>query len=497
MNKELTRFGYLMNLLNIRITELSAVINVERTSISKWKTGSRNLSVDKPYFDEIVDYFIQKNKSSGKELLEDFFTSIYPKRKYGRDYLKRCIRNYILDIDDIKSTEQEIETKDESGSLYTSTHTTYFGIEGRRKAVMTLLESAEKILTPTEIIILDYDDLIWIIGDMHYMLSFFHRLKNILNIGHKIQIIFLLSGSAKPVYEVHKLFMEISPHENLIFRFLPSKFNRKYGMSIYMIYDRLIVTGYGDDLNDMTSFLSRDKSLIHAQGKLVEHLKEASSYILTTNNSDKLMSVASVFESSALKNDDYFCSSKILSSITMSRELLTEILNENQLSDTKKRRCFESYDLLRSIVENSNPDSISGFYYSLDELLSFLIYDTTINYSLTTICGKLVKMSRQQYLTHFKDTAELLLRDNRYRIILHNLENSNDRTIWCKDNAWIMTITVDDLTCESKFNFCDDIRIFENFIMRFRQLYDKTPSINKDNTKVAELFMKISKGESL
>ncbi len=497
MSKALSKFGYLMNLLNITITELSGVINVERTSISKWKTGARNIATSKPYFDEIVDYFILKNKKSGKELLEDFFESIYPKRKYGRDYLKKCIRNYILDINDAKSSEQEFEIKEESGGLYTHTHTTYLGIEGRRKAVMALLDLAEKLLSPTEITILDYDELEWIAGDMHYLLSFFRKLKNLLQIGHKIQIIFLLSNNSKQLHEVHKQFMEITPNDNLNFRFLPSKFSRKYAVSMYMIEKRLIVTGYGDDLTDMTTFLSKDKYLIEAKSKLIGHLKEVSSYILTTDRFDKLSSGADILRASVSKNDDYFCSSKILSYLMMSEDLLSEIISENKLSETQKSRCFESYHLHRSIIENSLPESISGFYYNLEELLSFLAYDTSINYSLTAICGKLVRMSKQQYLRHFKDVSELLLRDNRYKIVLHTLEKANNRTVWIKDNAWIMTVSVDDLTCESNFSFCDDMRVFGTFTAKFRQLYDKTPSSSKDNAKTAELFMKIGNGKGI
>jgi len=56
----LSNFGYLMDLLNISAKELSQVIHIDQTSISRWRTGVRKLSVDAPYFEEIVRYLLEK-----------------------------------------------------------------------------------------------------------------------------------------------------------------------------------------------------------------------------------------------------------------------------------------------------------------------------------------------------------------------------------------------------------------------------------------------------
>ncbi len=491
MAKQFTKFGYLMNLLHISITELGNAINIERTSISKWKTGSRRLPVEQPYFEKIIDYFILKNETLGTDLLEDFFESMFPRKKRTKDYLRKCIRNYILNIPDRRGAE-DIE---ESDDLFVSYHTTYLGVEGRRNALLALFRRAEKMTTPVKITLLEYDDFQWVGGDMEFFLLFFHCLNKLLHMGHNVELIMYVGNNGVPNYELHRNFLQVCQHDNIKLYFLPTRFAKKYGTSLYGIEQKLIVMGYNgmDDISQMTSFLSQDKVLVNAQYRLINNLKEASCPSQVIEKFEDAQKMKSIFEHSSQKMNDYYHLAPFLSFVTMSEELMHEVLDQNKATPFQRQMCCEAYQLFRKNVESSDPDSMSGFYYMLDHLKALLSYETAIHYSMSSITGMVVKTSRAQNLRHFHDSAEMLLKDKRYKIVLHNSPISG--LLWIKDGSWCLRVKPGNFGCKSKYTFTDDVRVIESLKITFHTLYDSTTRINTNSEYIADLFMKISRGE--
>ncbi len=496
--KQLTNFGVLMDLLSITTVELSKAINIERTSISRWRHGANKILTDMPYFADMVNYFAEKNENLGNELLEDFFESVYPvKKSIHEDYIKRCVRSYILNIPDsilISDNDSSIQL---SASSYMNV-AKCIGAEGRMQMFNALLETAEKLPTPSVIKVFEADQFNWVVNNTNQVAAFYINMKRVLDMGHKIEIIFLINEHFTSS-DMHHIFLEFAFHENMFMYIFWPKAGIAHVRSIYTISERVAIVGYYfGNLKSMLSCVFRDRLIVEAQEMIWENYKRASALLTVTTKQADYEKMISLIDSSVNRNGEYFYSGNVLSIATMSGELLDEVLNGNNLTKEQKKLCYDFYRSLRKTVECSSFDSISGFYYILDEITAPLSYPTSVNDMLSVISGKSVQITKAQYLRHFMDTAELLLTCNRYRVLLHHnpvhsvVQLSRPKFIWYKSECWAIIMNTDSYSGKSKLILGDYPKTSTIFQVEFMDIISLIPEYKKDNAYVAELFMKIA-----
>ncbi len=493
--KQISNFGHLMEILNISAIYMSNTINIDKSSISKWRTGKRNLPVDAPYFKSIVDYLIQKNETIGGELLEDFFGSIYPEYDPKENgYLSKCIRNYVLNFE---SCEKSIWQKRKSGKL--STFSCVEGLEGRRMALIEVLETAEKTTEPTTIFIYSFEQLEWGNCNMVYLQQFNRKIKKVLSMGHKVEFLFNVTEMSFKNTEVQNLFVEYCYNDNVSIYIYTSRFSNLCVNYLYIISGKMVVTGYCLDSNteNSFSFTFYDKKYACANERIIDMIRSLSTHVHRSSKLSDLENIIQIVRNTVNRAREYFYSSRSLSFVSMSEELLNEVLTDNNITETHRKRILEAYQLFRTNIENTPADSPCGFYYVLDEIVGNLSFNSTINYFLSLMTNKYINISREQHLRHFRDTAELILSDSRYKVILHYTKLSRVEAVWYCGDAWILSVNKDENTDKIKYLFCDNIKAANSFRESFRDVYYKTPQDKKDNTYVAELFLKIANGEQV
>lgn len=515
--KQLTNLAVLMDLLNISTIELSAAINMERSSISKWRHGASKILTTMPYFEELVNYIEFKNTQIGNEILEDFFEGIYPvKKRIHKNNLKKCIRCYILNISDTKTSNSDGDEIQFNANTHMNvakltgldTHMNVMkltGLEGRANMFIALLDMTEKLTTPTLIKIFEGEQLQWVTSNMQLLINFYQKLKNIVNLGHKVEIIFQVDKQNNENLLAHQIFLELAFHKNVSIYTFFSKSSKALLNSIYILPGRLSIVGHcvNSNLNNMISCMYRDRQFISMQENIFHHYKSVSSPLMNIQNNSQIKQMLNIIKLTSRRKEAYFYSGKTLSIVTMSPQLLEEILSDNQIHKEQQRFCMEYYQALRDSIENTEPDEASGFYYVLDEIMNPLIYPTITNYGLSAITGKLIKMSRQQYLRHFSDTAEILLRNNKYRVVLHYnvtttpITISSPKLIWYKKDSWALAANMDDYSEKVKFIFTDNPKISTHTLEGVNEILNRTSETKRDNAYVAQLFFTISRGEKV
>ncbi len=505
--KQLTNLGVLMDLLNISTVELSKAIAIERSSISKWRHGATKILADMPYFEELVSYMVQKNKRMGNELLENFFESVYPvKKRLHKEYLKRCIRAYLLDIPDAKvsdtAAKHQLSITNTNTSMIVTKQT---GATGRLEMFIGLLTDAEKLTEPSVIRIFEAEQLEWISCNMHNAVTFYQKIKSVLNAGHKIEFIFQVRWGQVPSLELHQIFLELIFHEKLSVFVFTSKANKNYIGSMYILSGHTAVFGFyfDDNLDNMLSYQYTDKQLIVGCEAILEKYKETAPQVIVTNKRSDWEKMLNNIHAVRYRSGAYFQSGKSLCLCTMSKALLDEILEANNLTNERKQLCYDFYYTFREIVECCAPDPASGFYYILDEITAPLAYPVITNYVLSAITGRLVQMSRTQYMQHFKDTAEILLAKKEYRVLLHHtaiptiVPISYPKSVWYKNDCWTLAINTDSYSGKTKFVYGENMKTSNVFECWFLDILEKIPEHKKDNAFVADLFMKIANGQKV
>ena len=503
--KQLSNLGHLMEILSITAVELSNVIKIDQTSVSRWRTGSRKLSADMPYFEQIVSYCINKNKQLGTELLESFFETIKQnKKRIHKDYLKKCIQSYILNFSDSRISDSHLlhNQKDHHNQMKVTMLT---GASGRMSMFINLLEAAEQLKKPTVLKLLEADLLMWGTINMQSYITFYKKMKGVMNLGHKIEFIVQISSDQSDNLMMHQMFLDLVFHENFTLYIHVPKNNKMQISSIYLLLKQMVVVGhyFNDNLDNMLSCTYYNSHYAQVQERVWEDYRSASTAIPVISTHSEFKDIFAGINASSDRQQACYHAGKALSLATMSEALFAEILASNHLTKAQQKQCWEFYYLLRKGIEHSKQDEMGGFYFILDEITAPLAYPTITQYALSGITGKLVEISRAQYLRHFQDTAELLLRDKRYRIFLHYslastpIPVSLPKYIWHKHESWVVVVNIDEYTGRAKFMFGDILKTLDVFSAWFSEIYEKVPDYKKENAYVADLFMRIANGEKI
>ncbi len=492
--KQLTHFAVLMDLLSISTVELSKVINIERTAISRWRHGVNKIKTDMPYFEEIVNFIVQKNNSLGNELLEDFFESVYPvKKRLHKNNMKRCVRSYILSIPDARMSFANTEVV---------TLTKHTAADARLNAFINMLETAERLSVPTDIKIFEVEQFTWVGCDTLRLNLFYQKLKLVLDLGHKVSIIFQAKEPSESYLGLHQVFTELIFHENLSLYYYSVNSGREHTHSIYILSRRLVVIGYliGDGLDRTLSYTLNDMEFLEAQEMIWDRYKLCSSDIMTIEKYRAPEKVIANIKASIYREGDYYISGKTLSFVTMSEALLDEVLLDNNLTKEQMRLCMEFYNSIRSNIESSPLCDMSGFYFILSEITAPLTNPLVTCYVLSAITGRTIRMSRNQYLRHFKDTADILLRDDRYRVFLHYALISEfgsmayPKSILHKHECWTAAVNEEAFPSRIRLIYGDNYKTSGMFDIEFHDIYEKIPPNKRTNAYAAGIFMEIAEG---
>jgi len=430
--------------------------------------------------------------------------TFYPdQRRFIKADIKKYVRNYILNIPNERIHGTELDSMQSSPIPY------FYAIkqmdsEGRLTLLLSLLDAARKLSSPTSIKIFEADHLLWLTSNMQHSLLFFQKLRTVLDLGHRVELIVQVKENGTQSLELNQLILDLVFHEKLSVYTLASAISKRvHVQSIYLLSQRIALAGYCFDENweNMFSFLTRDRQYVDCQEQIWETFKQASLPVAVATNESEFRYLIKEIKASTHRNGAYFFAGEALSFVTMSEALLTEILLANHLNQQQVDLCFEFYNMLRDTVESSKPNPMSGFYHILDEICAPLSYSTILNFSLSTIAQRPIQMSRAQYLQHFKDTAELLLRDPRYRVFLHHVSVpipmalNHPKSLWHKADGWTMIVNSDPYSSKTKIMYGDDIKSQQVYNETFAEIHKKVPTSKKENEYVAELFLRLIKGE--
>lgn len=137
--KTQTPLGYLMALMEVSLAHLSDYLYVAQTSISKWKTGARRLRTDSPHFDGIVEFFLLlSRKPEKKKLLLRLFSDVYPEETVRAEAdLSRCLRAFLSGL--ALPTAAVQFSLSEQGRLYAAQFSVYSGEDGCKSALSQLM----------------------------------------------------------------------------------------------------------------------------------------------------------------------------------------------------------------------------------------------------------------------------------------------------------------------------------------------------------------------
>lgn len=472
--KKITPLGYLLKLLNISYTELAAEIHLERSSISKWTLGTRTFGLTSEYYHEVVSYLLKINKTKKRNRLEYFFTQYY---KDSEASVEECVNAFLNEKEISESfqkyllNEQEMLTYCDIGVSVT--------VQGRFILLMEILEEAMASKKKEEIILFDKQQFGWLKDDRKSLEKLKDKLGSLLEKGHKITLISDIHY-LEDTYIFGFVLVFLYRYRDFSEYFYPTDKNPKIPFSYYVLKGKTTVQGTSMADGRLYSIVLKDEfSTIVAWESITGHLKNCTPHgVLQEENQRRK---AFYFIHQVASNEDViYLYTSALSFVSMSRELLIEILIYNKV---KKERVEQVLDLHEHHQEKTAKNSKAPFRHfcykhHIEEMLKCDYYYLE---ELSYLVDKKIMVPHELVLRHVKDTVKKLEISKGYHIGLIYDPLPIDRTehsFLCKKNHYLISFNV-------FVRFSRDLGLVNQLVMLLdKQWCEGLPEKSKDQVLI-------------
>ncbi len=489
MRKKNTKpLGYLLDILNIRPTDLAKAIHVDRTNISKWIYGVRPFDIHSAHYEAVVGYLIEFNATQNINTLEKLFSGIYGIHcENNVDALRKCIDRFLSHMDmpdDVIGFLSEAK-----GNMFYCTMPIYYNADGRYTAFTEMLNYIEQSDECLHLYLFDNQQFTWIIKHEEYFQDIIDRLVRILELGHNVSMItnpyymqaFIEFMSKAYVLSIYKNFSEY---------YFTATMNPKIIASYYIIKGKMSITGYdiNNDDDELYTCVRRDPfTAKYSEQLLIELMKDCRKGYIIINNTERFRLFYKIIKYDEIDEVSYTYS-PMLPFVTMSRELLQEILSKNKVYGEIQNQLMNLFD---AIVKNLHKQTLVPLERHLcyfNKISKDCEMDTVYHEELSVLIGKDVYLTREQYIRNIKEAAELLLDAQNLSIgFLIEGEALYRYGYSCKTKRNLYHVV-----CNRLLKYVDEPHAVNNVLDTIDEEWNnRIPSEYKDNTKVSHRLLSL------
>lgn len=442
------KLNMIMTILNCNNSRLGRGINVDPSLISRWKSGSRKLKPNSPYIPLIVDFLLRTEPMAYQiESINNMLGTEFQLKKYG-DICKfknaliewlsspnESLINYRASSSDQNSLKfntlmeklsdfsfedtSKISIPQSSSIKNTGRETTlsvYSGIEGKRNAVLNIMNTLLSSDKPRELLCFSDENVEWLTGDRDFYLKWAFLMKAAVNAGHKIKIIHIINRSPNEIMEAIDQWAPLHLTGKLESYYMPKYVANRIKKSFWVIPNILAsgaITASLDELCECT-YISEDEEIVNNMEGVFEGLLSSCRKYFKIYNS----SSAQDFTSSLLEFDaaigNVITLKDNLTSVTLPENVLKRMLNRTNLSTLEKNIRIELHkQRQKSFLKNLSRFKVTDIL-SIDAL--FDIISVNLN-SVEDISSLSMTYEPQDLYDHIMSIIGYLKEYDNYKFI--------------------------------------------------------------------------------
>lgn len=446
--KNLPPLGILLNRLKVPVSTLAKFIHVDASLVSKWKNGQRHLSSYSGHFDKILDFFLtEKNDSFSIDLrarLIDLLREFSPLKKFETtDEIREDLRAFLLERPCFSLPNGSIET---SRATSAAKVLIYDGSEGRRNAVADVLDLAEAMTDPGEIIFIECEGCRWLLEDQDYAKQWRSRLYKLLDRGFKAVFILHFTAYHESFFLFFRLCNHLLFHRNLDWYYHAYYDDEIHWFSFFILEHTRSVMGLSMGTEQCDTTVFTDSRSIAQHKRVAEMVKRSSRPLFVDFPQGRLLpSLAELLKPNWLDGTIFSFLPVPLSASTQP-DLLVEILQDNAISRAMIRRCLKENRLFEKMVAKqtkSDSPQINEIVtiYQLEAMRRRITDGGFISCSLTLMTGKTVWVTKEQYARSILHVVENMEANPGNKVVLASDEDHiylPDLNCWCKGKEWMI-----------------------------------------------------------
>ena len=475
MNKGFTKLGYLMDLVKITGKELSEKINIDNTTISKWKNNQRKINPRSEYPRTLAKFFLEDEF----ELQRNQIINILSNYKAGinGESKEQLIETLSMWLVDNKSEIQEEEYSEKNYS-YRALIDIFVGELGWNEAYEEFWKYTSNIIPGQDILIGDFGNVNWNENDKILINKAIKQIHNTLALGNKVRIIDRITGDYKP-YQLMLKWLPIYLSEGVEIRYFEEKdsiFN-KIGICCVKNQIALISKKISYSNEKYLSTIYKNKECVDYYCDLMDEVFKKSRKLIEIINYSDVFTILELLEGSLRTYQITYLLNNMPTFRNMPLSLLENILKENEVEDEKRKICIEAYKKGRELRNRCNYRQI----YNLDSLEKNIDKDYIVDYDLSKIIGKEIRISNKNYRKQLEYIMKNTTTDN-YQIALVSFSNEQllkeTTDMIVQEDSIVLAW---DATKYERRMYCKELTIVGGFFEYMEEVWNNIPLVCRND----------------
>jgi len=492
-----SRLSYLMTISGINGRELANALHVDYSLVSKWKNNKRPLNRRSVHLKKIAEYFVLLDSTNDDKLIFQVLRNYDPNLEVDSlEDLSNVLCNWLIEPVDNLNLSNYIYDKNTESNKYTSTYEVFLGNKGRRKAVIQFLDYALSLTEGQTILLISQDDMCWMTEDKIFLQLWESKLAQLLKKDHRIKIVHSVDRQIETLSNIIKQWLPLHMTGKIESYYYPKYSDFPLKTTLYIIKNHLVVVGFDADNTDKSSrytSLFYDKVTVKQYTLVFEKLIGECRPLIESylkKGSDKVP--IRIFESGIKKENSYLFAEAPMF-LTMSKELLVEVLTKNLVKAEIINQCILYHQQINSNFKNNIVTTINRHIYDLDKLERLACQEYIINYELSYIIGKKILVPKELFSRHIELLIARLNDYSNYEIaLISSIEEDQlvKVNFWIKQNKLLTAWPVDEINLVA---FAKEPTIINAFYHYYDSLWNSIPRINRNHEWVRTKLLNLIK----
>ena len=342
--KKLSTLGYLMDRLGLSTAGLARRLHVDASLVSKWRSGNRRLHVKSVYFEDICEMFLEQDRAA----LCDALRSLIPleEAKAPMDtaiLLRRVLTDRHFTVPRAFTLRTEAVCTAEI-AVYTST-------EGRRQAISDLLDVAEAMEEPGEMLYVDSEQSRWLLEDTAYARTWVRRMLKLLDRGFTFRAALHFSVSVDRFVSFFQMCSPLIFHRNAHWYYHQYYDENIYWFSFFILEHAMSVTRMSMATDQTSTTVFTDAYSILQHRNVFHMVLTSCRPMFTELTIDMEHETISGLDCLAREGEKLLSYLPAPAFMTVEESLMNDILQENGISGLAALRCRQVNRFLRRMTQ--------------------------------------------------------------------------------------------------------------------------------------------------
>ncbi|MDR1269308.1 MAG: hypothetical protein LBK82_07265 [Planctomycetaceae bacterium] len=479
--KSTSKLDYIMKALNIVGTEAAVGLQIDATTISKWRNNQRKIPYKNGQARQLAEFLLRKEQEMGVRVIFNILKTI-------KEDINPESKEQQIDALSFWLTEKKIELPNNLDKPlpiftpkngYNTNISIFLDEDGIDEAITYYLDYVLRLPPEQTIFLVDHSGVNWTNGNgitekqvrINSCMQYFHALSRC---GHKLIIIDCDTDIYRPYRAIFR-WMELYLLDGVEVWSHPPMHEDSYHYTNFVVENEIVLQCISNSDFGIKphSMLYTNKETVDFFANNVSGILRKSKRLIESVSASDISAVLNIAQKSLKSNRHIYMLNPSLTLQIIDTELLREILNANNISEPKIEECISAAEKIRQLQTEHHYSCI----VNLDILENFVTAKQIEDSNLSEICGAKIILSKE----HLKKITDSMMKSPLYKnnnIVFTSFGYlnmvPNNLSIFVQEDGFVAAW---DVTRYKKRLYCfnlDVISGFYRYIDDFKTIIPKT-----------------------